>query len=541
MTIFTSPVHRLIFLRNSRYNRVIPYRSFTMGFNTEKVPLSAPATKSLEDLSKALNVYPFDCTMYAENRNRVVKKFQENRFVPKHSLLLLQGGSSPTRYETDHEPLFRQESNFAYLTGVKEPDCFLTIDVETKDSTLFIPRLPAEYAVWMGKIRSCEDFKQEYKVEQVKYVDELHSFIADYDPEVIYTTRGYNADSRRYAVEAKFEGIEQFRVDNGVLYQELVKCRVIKTKKELHMLAHINRISSEAHIWVMRNIHPRMTEFQLESMFQHYVYFHGGCRHQAYTSICCSGPQGSILHYGHAGAPNDKVIGEDQICLLDMGAEFRCYTSDITCTIPSSGVFTEDQKLVYNAVLATQRKVMETMKPGISYVDMHRLAYEVVCDRLLQIGILHNGSLEELMQANLGAVFMPHGLGHFMGLDTHDVGGRPKHSEFPDQSKPGYASLRCCVVLEPGMVLTVEPGIYFNDYCLDTALASDCQSKYINESVLQRFRGMGGVRIEDDVIVTTTGIINMSQCPRDVDDVEATMKGEEWQIEKVDAQIDSEL
>lgn len=91
------------------------------------------------------------------------------------------------------------------------------------------------------------------------------------------------------------------------------------------------------------------------------------------------------------------------------------------------------------------------------------------------------------------------------------------------------------------MVLTVEPGIYFNDYCLDTALASDCQSKYINESVLQRFRGMGGVRIEDDVIVTTTGIINMSQCPRDVDDVEATMKGEEWQIEKVDAQIDSEL
>lgn len=153
---------------------------------------------------------------------------------------------------------------------------------------------------------------------------------------------------------------------------------------------------------------------------------------------------------------------------MDMGAEFRCYTSDITCTIPSSGVFTEDQKLVYNAVLvsgeasscsifltmnytqATQRKVMETMKPGISYVDMHRLAYEVVCDRLLQIGILHNGSLEELMQANLGAVFMPHGLGHFMGLDTHDVGGRPKHSEFPDQSKPGYASLRCCVVLEPG-------------------------------------------------------------------------------------------
>ena len=121
--------------------------------NITNVPLASDSAETaLQNLSDALTLYEFDPSMYAENRQRVVSNFQQNCSVPKHSLLLLQGGASPTRYDTDHEPVFRQESNFAYLSGVKEPDCYLTICVETGKSILFIPRLPAEYAVWMGKL-----------------------------------------------------------------------------------------------------------------------------------------------------------------------------------------------------------------------------------------------------------------------------------------------------------------------------------------------------------------------------------------------------
>mmetsp|Transcript_6581 Transcript_6581/g.8355 ORF Transcript_6581/g.8355 Transcript_6581/m.8355 type:complete len:136 (-) Transcript_6581:83-490(-) len=127
---------------------------------------------------------------------------------------------------------------------------------------------------------------------------------------------------------------------------------------------------------------------------------------------------------------------------------------------------------------------------------------------------------------------MPHGLGHFMGLDTHDVGGRPKNH--PKQTLPGFSSLRCCVELRAGMVLTVEPGVYFNDYSIDSALNDPAMSIYINSEILERFRGMGGVRIEDDVVVTRTGMVNLTQCPRTVEEIQDTMAGKAWNVKVID-------
>uniref|UniRef100_A0A2C9L303 Peptidase M24 domain-containing protein n=1 Tax=Biomphalaria glabrata TaxID=6526 RepID=A0A2C9L303_BIOGL len=137
------------------------------------------------------------------------------------------------------------------------------------------------------------------------------------------------------------------------------------------------------------------------------------------------GHNGSILHYGHSGAPNSKRLEDGDICLLDMGAEYYCYGSDITCSFPANGKFTQDQKAIYDAVLAANRAVLAAVRPGVSWVDMHKLAERVLLEHLVQLGLL-KGNVEDMMRVRLGAVFMPHGLGHFLGIDTHDCGGYPQ-------------------------------------------------------------------------------------------------------------------
>jgi len=483
------------------------------------VPLAGGGAK---DLGSVLDLFQISPDMYRENRGRVVQQLVNTRGCDSRGVVLMQGGASPTRYDSDHEPVFRQESSFTYLFGVKEPDVYGVIELASGKATLFFPELPPSYAIFMGEVRSSESFKEEYEVDDVLFSPSLKEFLTKLDPPVIYTNKGYNADSGRYAIEADFPGIDAFRVDNGLLYDAIVSCRTVKSDYEIALLKHINKISSEAHCWVMRHAMPGMREFQLESMFQHWGYFRGGCRHQSYTSICGCGNNGSVLHYGHAGAPNDGLLADGDMALLDMGAEYKCYASDITCTFPVNGKFTDDQRLIYEAVLAAQWGVMRVMKAGVSWIDMHTLSYRIICEQLKAGGLLQ-GEVDDMMAVNLGAVFMPHGLGHFMGIDTHDVGGRPKGH--PVQTLDGYKSLRCCLVLKAGNVITVEPGIYFNDYSLNKALGNTTQARFINQTAIERFRGFGGVRLEDDVLVTDSGIVNLTKCPRTVQDVEDVIAG----------------
>ncbi|GFG30221.1 hypothetical protein Cfor_11141, partial [Coptotermes formosanus] len=288
--------------------------------------------------------------------------------------------------------------------------------------------------------------------------------------------------------------------------------RMIKSDLELEVLRYVNKISSDAHIHVMRTIHAGMMEYQAEATFLNYVYLVGGCRHVGYTCICSSGDNGSILHYGHAGAPNSRNINDGDMCSFDMGASYCGYTSDITCSFPVNGKFTKDQAVIYNAVLNANRAVMNAAKPGVSWVDMHKLANSVLLSNLRDAGLLQ-GDVDEMMKAGIGAVFQPHGLGHLMGLDVHDVGGYLEGT--PSRPiEPGLNRLRTARVLEKGMVLTIEPGCYFSDVLLDKALANPEQAKFMVPEVIERFRNFGGVRIEDDVIVMENGVENMTKVPR---------------------------
>eukprot|EP01018_Ginkgo_biloba_P015050 Gb_15755 [translate_table: standard] len=474
--------------------------------------------------------------LHAQNRSKLIRAMRQHLHeegLPIAGVVLLQGGEEQTRYCTDHTLLFRQESYFAYLFGVKEPDFYGAIDISTGKTFLFTPRLSEDYAIWMGKIHPLSYFKERYKVDEVYYTDEIADILKTFDRgsgSVLYLLHGLNTDSNKFSQPANFEGIKSFKTNLNILHPILVECRVFKSELELNLLRYVSEVSSAAHVEVMRKAKVGMKEYQLESTFLHYAYMHGGCRHCSYTCICATGENSSILHYGHAGAPNDRTLENGDMALLDMGAEYHFYGSDITCSFPVNGKFTKDQRLVYNAVLGAHKAVIATMKPGVSWVDMHKLAEKVILHSLKEANILV-GAIEEMMKNRLGAVFMPHGLGHFLGIDTHDPGGYAKGlGRFKE---PGLSSLRTIRVLHEGMVLTVEPGCYFIDATLIPAMENPVTSCFINKQAMARFMNFGGVRIESDVLVTANGCENLTNCPHETWEIEAVMAGEPWPLEKM--------
>ncbi|XP_072236251.1 xaa-Pro dipeptidase-like isoform X2 [Leuresthes tenuis] len=442
--------------------------------------------------------------LFAENRGRLCRGLKAKDGVESKSVVVLQGGEQKQRYCTDTDVVFRQESFFHWAFGVTEPDCYGAIDVDSGKSILFVPKLPESYATWMGEIFPKEHFMAKYAVDEVQYTCD----------------RGQNTDSGSICREASFEGISRFKVNNTLLHPVIVECRLVKTDMELEVLRYTNRISSEAHKMIMKHVKPGQKEYEMESLFQHYCYNKGGMRHTSYTCICGTGNNSSILHYGHAGAPNDKQIEDGDMCLFDMGGEYYCYSSDITCSFPANGKFTPNQRAIYEAVLKSSRTVMAAIKPGVKWSEMHRLADRVHLEELVKMGILH-GSVEDMLKVHLGSIFMPHGLGHLLGIDVHDVGGYPEGVERIDE--PGLRSLRMGRPVQERMVLTVEPGIYFINHLLDQALANPAQSCFINNQVLARFRGFGGVRIEDDIAVTASGVELLTCVPRTVEEIEAFM------------------
>uniref|UniRef100_A0A669D3H1 Xaa-Pro dipeptidase n=1 Tax=Oreochromis niloticus TaxID=8128 RepID=A0A669D3H1_ORENI len=461
--------------------------------------------------------------LFAENRRRLCQGLKAKDGVVPKSVVVLQGGEQTQRYCTDTDVLFRQESFFHWAFGVTEADCYGAIDVDSGKSILFVPKLPESYATWMGEIFPKEHFKEKYAVDEVHYTCDVSLSVLVFTAQplwsVLLTLRGQNTDSGSTCREASFDGISRFQVNNTLLHPVIVDCRVVKTDMELEVLRYTNRVSSEAHKMVNCQV-ISFFFFYLCSLFQHYCYTKGGMRHTSYTCICGTGNNSSVLHYGHAGAPNDKTITGGDMCLFDMGGEYYCYSSDITCSFPANGKFTPDQRAIYEAVLKASRAVMAALRPGVKWTDMHRLADKVHLEELVKIGILH-GSVEDMMKVHLGSVFMPHGLGHLLGIDVHDVGGYPEGIERVDE--PGLKSLRMGRLVQERMVLTVEPGIYFINHLLNQALANPAQSCFINNQVLARFRGFGGVRIEDDIAVTADGIELLTCVPRTVEEIEAFM------------------
>lgn len=473
--------------------------------------------------------------LFDENRKRLAADLRDNPSTPQDSVVLLQAGGEQGVCEGDSSdvgPVFRQESFFHWAFGVLEPDYYGAVEVATGRSILFLPKLPQEYAIWMGAIKSTKDIKTMYGVDEVYYLEDMKKFLSTMikgGKPMLLTLQGVNSDSGKTTRTAAFDGISEFQTDSKVLHPVISELRVVKTEEELKVLRYVAKVSSDAHMQVMRHIKPGMKEYQCESKFLHEVYHNGGCRNVSYTCICGTGRSGSVLHYGHANAPNDQTVKDGDIVLFDMGAEYYCFCSDITCSYPANGKFTEKQKVIYNAVLRASRAVLDALKPGVCWVAMHKLANRITLEDLVKAGIL-KGDVDEMMKVNLaGRVFQPHGLGHFMGLDVHDVGGYLEGHP-PRQEGLGLKNLRTARSLKQNMVVTVEPGCYFIDHVLDSALNDPEIGKFFVPEKIAEFRGFGGVRIEDDVIITKDGCEITSIVPRTVEEIEMWMAGQDVKL-----------
>jgi Xaa-Pro dipeptidase len=480
-----------------------------------------------------LNTYSVPMSMFATNRGAMEANLRKAGV--QEGVVLLKGGEATNRYDTDHENLFRQESYFHYLFGVKEPGFFGAVTLKAGGgvtATLYCPRLPAEYAVWMGKILTPSDFVAIYGVDECLYVDEMEATISGSitDANKLYLMTGKNSDSgSTYPLPELGPALAAVCTDTTTLFPALQSARVYKSPAELDLMAHASKLSSLAHVYTMRECKPGMKEYQLESLFNHYSYYNFGCRVAGYTGICACGPNPAVLHYGHAGAPNDGDVAEGDMLMLDMGSEYCCYGADISCSFPANGKFTDAQAAIYTAVLNAQVAVYDMLKPGCDWMECHKAAEGEVLKGLIGLGIVVPGdkTVKELVDMRLAGHFMPHGLGHFIGIDTHDVGGyadgQPARS-----TQLGLKSLRTSRLMEENMCLTVEPGCYFIDHMINLLLADEKLSVYIDSEKLTAMRGTGGVRLEDVIAITATGCVNFTMAPRGVDEVEAVMGGGKW-------------
>jgi Xaa-Pro dipeptidase len=375
-------------------------------------------------------------------------------------------------------------------------------------------------------VPTIEELEGKYYVK-FQRVENLYTDMNKRNPNKIYVLSGKNSDSGLFIHTANLQFPDTMKdwykkVDNNqLIYEILADTRTRKTRHEKELLEYICKSTTDAHKEVMKRIKPDMLERDAENIFLNYMRNNNYSRIWAYGSICGCGSESAILHYDK----NDKKLKDGDLLLIDCGSRIAGYCSDVTCTFPVNGKFTDRQKNIYNIVLEANREVIRKLKPGVYWPDMQKYAEEIIITGLAKLGLIKTeATIDELIQKRVPYYFMPHGLGHFIGLETHDVGGYLSFTP----SRPteiGWKSLRTSRYLNTDNVITVEPGIYFIPYLLNKAFEDPEIRAYLNEVEIQKYFDFGGIRIEDDILITLDGCINLSKdLPRTVEEIEEFMK-----------------
>nr|CAG4718440.1 unnamed protein product [Naegleria fowleri] len=442
----------------------------------------------------------------------------------------IQGGDIKLRTNnSDVELTFRQESNFYYLSGCSEPGCALLLNPSISESVLFVPQYDDEYALWCGEYPVAEDYKQKLGFSRVEYKSEsaVASILKEWKIQKVYAFDQDSKNSSLLNPKTLEPGVEVISDETSRTFYVLVKdLRLIKTQEEIEIMRRMCQISGAAHVKCMQRARPGINERELDAVFRYETMVNGGSIFQAYDPIVAGDDRGATLHY----IRNDEIIHDGSLVLLDAGAETHgsLYASDITRVFPVNGKFSDKQRQIYQIVLDAQMQVLASMKPGVKWEDMHRLALRVMTKCLYELGILKvdgkqgDEAVEELMQHHAGSIFFPHGLGHALGLDVHDPPNRD--GTFEKINEPGIRNLRLRVTLQKGMVLTVEPGLYFNKRMIANALKDENLQKYLNASLINDYMSVGGIRIEDDVAITEDGIDNLcAGVPKTIEEIEKIM------------------
>lgn len=328
---------------------------------------------------------------------------------------------------------------------------------------------------------SPEQAKAKYDIDDCKTTKDINPHLA---------STSESAQSTIYAIPEQIsDDITFLSFKNKELTQlkpAIEYCRVTKSDYEIALIRKANAISTVAHVNVMKAAAKAKNECELEAVFLKSC-VERNAKNMAYHSIVAAGENGATLHYVY----NAAEIKDQNLLLLDAGCEVDCYASDITRTFPIKGTFTDESLAIYKIVLDMQKQCIGALKEGVLWDSVHELAHKIAIKGLLDLGIL-KGDAEQIFKARTSVAFFPHGLGHYLGMDTHDTGGNANYADKDSM----FRYLRVRGTLPARSVITVEPGIYFCRFIIEPYLKNDEQKQYIDEKVLERYWSVGGVRIE---------------------------------------------
>jgi Xaa-Pro aminopeptidase len=416
--------------------------------------------------------------------------------MQKGSVAIIPAAREATR-TNDTQYRYRQDSDFLYLTGFEEPESIAIIAPDReKKYTLFVRPRDPEREIWDGKRFGVEGAKSEFGADEAHPIAEFEAKLTEIldGANVLYYRLGTLPEldnkiireiARMRALNRKPIHPPRTIVDPATIVHEL---RVIKSPEEIEIMQRAADIAAEAHVEAMKSVRAGMKEYEVEALLEHFFRRHGASG-PAYTSIVGAGANATVLHY----ISNNGELRDGDLLLIDAGAEYRGYASDITRTFPINGRFTKPQREIYQLVLDTQMACVEMVRPGTTHDELKSKSIELLTEGMVRLGLL-KGKPEELIKEKKHEQFYMHGLGHMLGIDVHDVG----LYYFDKESR----------ALEPGVVMTVEPGIYISP---DT------------KDIPEQYLGIG-VRIEDDVLCTNNGPrVLTSKVPKQVNEIESLM------------------
>lgn len=398
----------------------------------------------------------------------------------------------------DAEFQFRQDSDFHYLTGFDEPEAVAVLvpGREHGEYILFCRENDKKMETWNGLRAGQDGAIKNYAADDSFPIDDIDDILPGLleNKEKVFYTMGMHPEFDQRVIKWVSRLRDQSRIgvhtpsEFVALDHQLHDMRLYKSAAEIKIMRKAAEISAQAHIRAMQFSKPGIYEYQLEAELLH-SFMQQGARFPAYTSIVGGGKNGCILHY----VENSDTLKNGDLVLIDAGAELECYAADISRTFPVNGKYSKEQRALYDIVLAAQLAAIEQVKPGNHWNEPHEAAIEVLTQGLIDVGLL-KGKLKTNLKKESYKDFYMHRTGHWIGIDVHDVGDYKVDDEWR--------------VLEPGMVLTVEPGLYISAE---------------HESVDKKWHNIG-IRIEDDVLVTKDGYEILSKdVPKDPDVIEALM------------------
>ena len=413
-------------------------------------------------------------------------------------------GADEVRRNSDVMHPFRQRSNFLWLTGYESPGARLI--VHPGGEVLFIPRVDRQHLVWVGTAPTPKSARTDYGFRTVRYVDEFEKELAALAGK---HERVHTLDDTKPAIK-KLVG--SARCETRRLREALTALRVIKTPHEVELIRYAGAVTSEAHAALMAGARPGMHEYQAYAIFEQVVLDHGMC--DAYPPIVGSAANAAVIHYGAL----DRKMRSGDFVLVDAAAECHGYASDVTRTFPLGGRFSAFQRDCYELVLETQREALAAIRPGATTRGVHELVSARLAEGLLEMRVL-KGSLDEIRARGTVSLFLPHGLIHQIGLDVHDVSPRPKGVT------RGRAKASAALPFKPGMTMAVEAACYFVAPLLkDTGLRREHRAT-VNWPLVDKRLDFGGVRTEDNVLVTEDGCEVITDAPKTVAEVEGVAGG----------------